>query len=149
MTSVIEGSFVRMKSMADGSLQLVVEVEPRNAVAAFTLFSAPGTPMALAALQCAKAAPAALEAAPQAAKGGERARWVGMRCQEPAFQRWLQGAFPAQWEAAHGTTPALWAASTVRAVCSIDSRAELDSDATAAARFDLLIRKPFGASNEK
>lgn len=58
--TAIEASFVRLKSMADGSLQITAEVEPRHAVAAFTLFSAPGTPMALAALQCAKAAPAVL-----------------------------------------------------------------------------------------
>ena len=141
--TAIEASFVRLKSMADGSLQITAEVEPRNAVAAFKLFSSPGTPMALAAMKCATSAPVA---APDA-KGGERAKWCAMRCQEAAFSRWLQDAFPQQWATACGETPAQWAADTVRAVCGIESRAELDNDAAAAARFDRLIRKPFGAAN--
>lgn len=143
---MIESSSSSARTMADGTLRLTVDIEPRHSQAAFALFGAPGTPMALAALQCAKAEPAALEAVPLAAKGGERAKWAAMRCQEPGFHRWLQEAFPQQWEASHGNTPALWAASTVRAACGIDSRAELDSNAAAAARFDLLIRKPYGAS---
>ena len=139
--TAIEASFVRLKSMADGSLQITAEVEPRNAVAAFMLFAAPGTPMALAALQCAKAAPS--EPAP---KGGQLAQWVAMRCGEAAFQRWLQDTFPAQWQDAHGDTPAKWAASTVRAVCGIESRAELDNDQSLASLFHALVRKPFEAS---
>ena len=139
--TAIEGSFVRMKSMADGSLQLVVEVEPRNAVAAFMLFSSPGTPMALAALQCAKTTPAA-----PAPKGGPLARDVAMICSNPAFHRWAQEAFPAQWEAALGKTPTDWSASVVRAVCGIESRAELDNNEAAAQRFHSLLRKPFEAA---
>lgn len=138
--TAIEASFIRMKSMADGSLQLVVEVEPRNAVAAFTLFGSPGTPLALAALQCAKAEPAEMP------KGGPLARDVAMMCANPEFHRWAQVAFPAQWEAAYGKTPTEWAASVVRSVCCIESRAELDSNDAAAKRFHLLLRKPFEAS---
>ena len=129
--------------MADGSLQITAEVEPRNAVAAFKLFSSPGTPMALAAMKCATSAPVA---APDA-KGGERAKWCAMRCQEAAFHRWLQDAFPQPWADANGNTPAAWAASVIRAVCCIESRAELDNDTAAAERFDRLIRRPYGAAN--
>lgn len=136
--TAIEASFVRLKSMADGSLQITAEVEPRNAVAAFMLFAAPGTPMALAALKSAKAEPAP--------KGGQLAQWVAMRCGEAEFQRWLQEAYPQQWQAAHGDTPAKWAASTTRAVLGIESRAELDSDDAAAKRFHGLIRRPFEAA---
>jgi hypothetical protein len=81
--TAIEASFVRLKSMADGSLQITAEVEPRNAVAAFMLFAAPGTPMALAAIKCATSAPA------EPAKGGELAKWAAIRCQETGFQQWL------------------------------------------------------------
>ena len=136
--TAIEASFVRLKSMADGSLQITAEVEPRNAVAAFMLFASPGTPMALAALKSAKAEPSS--------KGGQLAQWVAMRCGEAEFQRWLQDAFPQQWEAAHGDTPAKWAASTVRAVCGIESRAELDNDEAASLRFHARIRRPFEAA---
>lgn len=144
--TAIEASFVRLKSMADGSLQITAEVEPRNAVAAFMLFAAPGTPMALAAMKCAKAEPAepeAPEAPAEKPKGGKLARDVAMMCANPEFHRWAQEAFPAQWEAAPGKTPTDWAASVVRAVCAIESRAELDNDEAAAKRFHSLIRDPY------
>jgi hypothetical protein len=135
---VIESSSSSARTMADGTLRLTVDIEPRHSQAAFALFGAPGTPMALAALKSAKAEPAP--------KGGQLAQWVAMRCGEAAFQRWLQDTFPAQWQDAHGDTPAKWAASTVRAVCGIESRAELDNDDAAAVRFHAAIRKPFEAS---
>ena len=128
--------------MADGTLRLTVDIEPRHSQAAFALFGAPGTPMALAAIKCATSAPAT-----EPAKGGERAKWVAMRCQEAAFGRWLQEAFPQQWATACGETPEQWAADTVRVACDIESRKELDNDAAAAERFDRLIRKPYGAAN--
>ena len=136
--TVIESSSSSARTMADGTLRLTVDIEPRHSQAAFALFGAPGTPMALAALKSAKAEPAP--------KGGPLAQWVAMRCGEAAFQRWLQDTFPQQWEAAHGDTPAKWAASTVRAVLGIESRKELDSAPEAAARFHAVIRKPFDAA---
>ena len=135
--TVIESSSSSARTMADGTLRLTVDIEPRHSQAAFALFGAPGTPMALAALQC---APFPTIEQP---KGGERARWCGMRCQEPEFQRWIQEAYLQQWEAAPGATPATWAASVIRAVCSVESRAELDNDSAAAERFDRLIRRPY------
>jgi hypothetical protein len=49
--SAIEATFVKVAgTLADGTLRLVVDVEPRNAQAAFALFNSPGTAMALAAL---------------------------------------------------------------------------------------------------
>ena len=136
--TVIESSSSSARTMADGTLRLTVDIEPRHSQAAFALFGAPGTPMALAALKSAKAEPAP--------KGGQLAQWVAMRCGEAAFQRWLQDTFPQQWEAAHGDTPAKWAASTVRAVLGIESRKELDRAPEAAARFHAVIRKPFDAA---
>jgi len=133
--TAIEASSVRAATMADGTLRITVDIEPRHSQAAFALFCVPGTPMALAALQCAKAEPAA-----EPAKGGELAKWVAMRCQEAAFHRWLQERFPREWADAHGETPTAWAASVVRAVAGIESRAELDNDPAAAARFNALIR---------
>ena len=136
--TVIESSSSSARTMADGTLRLTVDIEPRHSQAAFALFGAPGTPMALAALKSAKAEPAP--------KGGPLAQWVAMRCGEAAFQRWLQDTYSAQWQDAHGDTPAKWAASTVRAVCGIESRAELDSNDAAAKRFHAVIRRPFEAA---
>ena len=124
--------------MADGTLRLSLDIEPRHAQAAFALFGAPGTPMALAALKVASGEPQ-----PEAPKGGTLAQWVAMRCQESAFQRWLVTSFPFQAAHAVGDTDAKRAASIVRAVCGIESRKELDSDKFAATRLHALIREPY------
>jgi hypothetical protein len=50
-SEVIEATSVTCKTLADGTLRLTVEIEPYNALAAFTLFRQPGTVMALAAIK--------------------------------------------------------------------------------------------------
>ena len=137
--SAIEASSIGVRTMADGTLRITADIEPRHAQAAFALFGAPGTPLALAALKPASSEPQKEEKP----KGGELARLAGMWCNDPAFHRWAQDGFPTQWESAAGATPATWAASVIRAVCAIESRAELDNDDAAAKRFDLLIRRPY------
>lgn len=136
--TAIEASSARCKTMADGTLQLTVNIEPRDAIKAFSMFSAPGTALAIAALVPEHARQAEPEPAP--IKGGEIARWLGIRCGEDAFQAWL---FETYWkQAAHATgdTPAKRAASVIRAVCGVESRREFDSDPDAADRFHRLIR---------
>lgn len=49
-TQVIEAVSVSMKTLVDRSLRITVEIEPRAALAAFTLFQ-PGAAMALAAIK--------------------------------------------------------------------------------------------------
>jgi hypothetical protein len=49
--ALIEATSVSLKTLADGTLRITVEVEPYNALDAFTLFRQPGTVMALAAIQ--------------------------------------------------------------------------------------------------
>lgn len=134
MTAIAATSYTS-RILVDGTLAMTIHIDPPFRDAAIALFGAPGSSMALAALQCATSEPAP--------KGGERAKWCGIRCQEAAFQRWIQERYLKEWEAAPGATPATWAASVIRAVCSVESRAELDNDATAAERFDRLIRRPY------
>ena len=50
-SDVIEGSSARISTLVDGTLRLTVDIEPRNAQAAFILFGTPGTAIALAALK--------------------------------------------------------------------------------------------------
>ncbi|WP_269501087.1 hypothetical protein [Burkholderia sp. IMCC1007] len=69
-------------------------------------------------------------------KGGPLARLAGLWANEPAFLEWMRSiGQPAN-------TPAD-AAEFVRARCCIESRAELDHDARAKARFDQYIRGPY------
>ena len=144
MTDVIEGASVSIKTMADGTLRLTVDIEPRNAQAAFALFGAPGRAMALAALKDGSGAiPDAVIPASDKPKGGEWAKLAGMWCADPDFWEW------ASRFRHHGV---LWkidnkdvAGSLVRAMCEVSSRVELDHNEPALAKFNRHIRMPFMA----
>ena len=135
--TAIEASSVSVKTMADNTLRLTVDIEPRFAKDAFALFGERGTAMALAALKPASEP----EPEPDRLKGGEIAKWLGIRCNEPSFQAWMALAFPESW--GFGDTPAKKAASAIRAVCGVESRVEFDNDKYAATRFHTLIRGPY------
>ena len=140
MSDAIPASTVRCQTMADGTLRVTLDVEPSHAQAAFALLGSPGQPCAIVALKTANQAQAA-----ERAKGGNASKWLGMRCGEPAFQAWLADQWPKQWSEAIGATDTLRAASVVRAVCHVQSRAEIDNDQAKFARFDRLIRQPWAA----
>jgi len=57
--------------------------------------------------------------------------WTALRCREPQFQQCL------------GVTSEEDAAEKVRQLCEIQSRAELDRDPAAAARWDERIRRAY------
>ncbi len=57
--------------------------------------------------------------------------WLALRCREPLFQRFLR--VPDEQTAVH----------SVRAICEVKSRGEIDRNPTAAQRFHDFIRKPF------
>lgn len=142
--SIIEASSVRVATLADGTLRLTVDVEPRHARDAFALFGAPGVPMALAALKTAQESEP--EAAPEKPKGGVWAQWCGKRCAEVSFRAWLREKYPNKWEhfaIGGGKHETEIAADVLRMVCQIESRTELDNDDEAKARFDRLIRGPW------
>jgi hypothetical protein len=50
-TNVIEGATARISTLVDGTLRVTIDIEPRDAQAAFRLFGTPGTAVALAALK--------------------------------------------------------------------------------------------------
>lgn len=118
--------------MADGTLRLSVDIEPRHSRDAYTLFMPPGVALAIARLQ---AAP--VETAPEPPKGGELSKWVAMRAGDPEFQ-----AFIASQARALLSKSAINAA-LVRALCEVTSRAEIDNDPAARERFNERIRGPW------
>lgn len=69
-------------------------------------------------------------------RGGELARLAGQLCQNPEFQAFVP-------ECADGLSVEENAAAWIRKVCGVTSRAELDHNPEAAARFHELVRKPF------
>lgn len=58
-------------------------------------------------------------------------RWVAMRCREPMFQRFLR--VPDEQTAAH----------SVRAICGVKSRGDIDRDPEAEKRFHQFVRLPY------
>lgn len=139
--SAIPCSSVSMRTMADGTLRLSIDIEPANAQDAFRLFAAPGTPAAIAALQVGYAAipanpgPAGIgesEIEPaHEPKGGALAKLAGMWCADKTFWSWL--GQPTEADA----TKALYD------LCDIMSRRQLDHDPVAAERFNERIRGPY------
>lgn len=141
--TIIEGASGAVKTLADGTLRIAIDIEPRHAQAAFALFGSPGTAVAIAALKTLAQQEQPQEPVREKPKGGELSKWIALRCQEPPFHDWLQRHFPAQWRQAAGDTPTEKAAGTVRAVCSVESRAEIDNDERAQKVFNEQIRFPW------
>lgn len=131
--SVIEAAAMRCRTMADGSLRIECDIEPRHAKDAFALFGAPGVPMALAALKTA----AQMPPAPEPAKGGELSKWVAMRGDDPDFAAFIKK------QAVELLPRAEITAALVRALCEVTSRAEIDNDPAARERFNERIRGPW------
>ena len=140
--SAIEASTVRIATMADSTLRLTLDIEPRFAQSAFVLFGMAGTPVALAALQVATSEPAL-----KPEKGGKLAKWCAIRCQEPDFQQWLNDEFriAARHHAGQHISLDESAAQIIRTVLGIKSRAEIDTDPDVREAFNSLIRRRYMA----
>lgn len=139
MTAIM-ASTVGVKTMADNTLRLTIDIEPRYAQEAFALFGVRGSACAIARLKNEAAVEAMREEAEdEKPKGGPLAKLAGMWCNSPAFRRWAN--------ATQGTMIAspIEAAHWIRTACQVDSRAELDSDKEAADIFHAHIREPFSA----
>lgn len=138
--------------MADGSLRIEVEVEPKDAQQAFAMFGKPGAPMALAALNPGYAvAGAQPDTEPvEDRKGGALARLAGQWCQTETFQRWVQKNFSSLWHDAMASTPSDdpleprdAAAEVIRLRCGVETRAMLDHNEAASHVFHSYFREPF------
>ena len=143
---MIVASTVKISTMADDTLRLVIDIEPRHAQEAFALFGQRGMPCVIARLTQ-EAATAAQQAetiagntdvpvADEKPKGGDLARLAGMLCANPKFREWAD------------VGDAETAASFIRIECGIGSRAELDHNEAAAQAFHRNIRLPFLAWQE-
>ena len=149
--SVIEASSARCKTLADGTLQITVNVEPNDAQAAFAMFGKPGAPMALAALvvghaQAGKAPdepkPAAVSTKPEPAEKPDHAlsRWAALRCVDRQFWQWAER----QNNFRDGPINSIEeAADWMRKRCAVASRAEFDTDPAAAERFKARVMRPW------
>lgn len=79
-------------------------------------------------------------------KGGAVARITARWCRDPVFQRWIEAHSGRHRRRRDDETPdqaEAMARALILVACGIKSRAELDHDAGAAARFDELVRRPY------
>lgn len=131
--TAIPASSVAVKTMADNTLRITFDVEPKDAKAAFALFGERGTPAALAALKVGTELPAEDEPEPiiETVKGGPLARWAAMRGHDPRFQEWLEAYSPEFVEM------------RIKHICGITSRAQLDQPGEAQDIFNAQIRQPW------
>ena len=135
--------------MADSTLRLVVDIEPRFAQEAFALFGRAGTPMVVAALKT-----AAQQEKPEP-KGGVLAQLAARMCKEPGFVAFIRPIY----DRAMGGDGSGWgdvalrdfdgeeeryARHCIMVLCDLkESRRELDHNPEAARKFRELIFKPW------
>ncbi len=139
MSDAIMGTFVKVGgTLADGTLRLIIDIEPRHAQDAFALFHVPGTPMALARLtnEAATTQPETRKEEPKE-KAGPLCILACNFCQDRKFWQWLD------YELSHACVNELDAKRILCEICAIESRKDLDKNSAAAATFHDVIRKPF------
>lgn len=135
--SVIPAASVNLKTMADGTLRVSFDIEPAQAQDAFRLFAAPGTPVAIAALQVGYAA--AKEPEPPKEPIGAICQWLVIRCNEPDFWRWLN------IDLSYSVGNENQAAEAVKHILGVTSRKDVDGNPEAVECFHSYIRKPYQA----
>ncbi len=128
--TAIAAAAVSLRTLADGTVRVTVDIEPKDAADAFALFGRPGQPIAVAALRDGFAA------VPDKPKVGPLCLEAVRYCEMPEFQEWRKrrGDLNLTEEGAKATI--LWD-------CKIESRKELDANPEAAALFITKVRTPF------
>lgn len=136
--TAIPGTRRAAKELVDGTLSLTVHIQPTDKAAFHRLFPEIDMPIAIAPLAIG-VLPKAEEPAPEI---GPRCKLAVMWCKDEKFQLWLHGQVPGQaWPIEMPAEDI--AAQQLKESCGVLSRRELDTQPTAGARFDDLIRRPY------
>lgn len=135
--SVIEAASAGVKDMADGSLRITFEFEPRFAAEAFALFGPRGRAVAVAALM--DGAKAVKEPEPPKEPIGPLCNWLVIRCKEPEFWHWLNA------DLSYHVRSEEDAAEAVKHILGVTSRKDVDGNPEAVECFHSYIRKPYQA----
>lgn len=141
---LIQATSRTVKTMADGTLRLTIDIEPGDAQGAFMLFGQPGAPVVLARLTQ-EAAQASLQkqiAEPEM-KGGELAKWAGILCNDEQFHKWIDATVEDSYQYVTNGTIQDDAKNFIAVTCGITSRRELDHNKQAGLTFREEIMAPF------
>jgi hypothetical protein len=136
--SAIEAVSRNVKTMADGTLRLTVDISPVHAQDAFSMFGMPDVPLALARLNI----QASQEIAQEETIAKERLTGLALLavewCKEPKFWEWLNDT----WAIAK-VIDEKTAKTAICQLCAIESRKELNTDKDAAEIFQQDVRGPY------
>jgi hypothetical protein len=139
--SAIEAVSRNVKTMADGTLRLTVDISPVHAQDAFSMFGMPDVPLALARLHI----QASQERAREETIAKERLTGLALLavewCKEPKFLEWMNQLSEQRQEPLYKSESD--AKQFVCWVCGIKSRKELNTNPQAAAQFQDEIRAPY------
>jgi hypothetical protein len=139
--SAIEAVSRNVKTLADGTLRLSVDISPVYAKEAFTMFGMPDVPLALARLSIqasqAIAQQEIIDREPKEPLTG-LALLAVQWCQEPNFWKWLNTQLHFK-----EVKSEIDAKKIVLSWCEIGSRKELNTNTNAAALFQQEIRAPY------
>jgi hypothetical protein len=129
----ISGTRRSFKEMADGTIRVSIDIDPRFRKEFFASFGEIDMPVALAPLLADFETRAPAEEKP---KGGALAKLTGLWRNDPKFWEWCRSL---KWSCYTEED----AAAMIRTVCGVESCAELDHDEAAEAIFHREIRIPF------
>lgn len=142
MSDLIQATSRTVKTMADGTLRLTVDISPMYAQNAFTLFGMPDAPVVLARLTQEAAMQEAQKETIEADKPKERLSGLAMLavewCKEPNFWEWANELNGMKFVKSESQ-----AKDFITTVCGIESRKELNANTEAAAQFQQEIRGPY------
>lgn len=143
--AAILASSVSIRSLADGTLRLSVDIEPNDAQAAFALFGKPGSPVAIARVTNSAAvehdrrqqatAPDPLPPHKMPAPLSSR---VAMTCAEKSFAPFLRSFDPDGFGAVEASGCKEPVAQYVREYCGVTSRSDIRPGTPAAALWDTI-----------
>lgn len=153
--SAVMGTLVGIKTMADGTPRITLDLSCTLGEIA-GLGSAPGTPFGLARITQQAATESAQQETIEKAKGGPLAKWAALRCKEPEFFEFIRPIYD-QVMGGDGTrtgdvTPQDvggeegFCRHAILVICTVSSRAELDTNPEAAKVFRMRIMLPWQGS---
>ena len=131
--TALSGAIQGLRMLADGTIRLTVDIEPKDRVDAMTLFGSIGQPVALAALMVGHAAVKEKTPDPR----GPLCKSAIELCKNTMFHEFIAVEHYAKTQEA--------AKSYILHCCGITSRKELDTNAEAAEIFRRRVHKEFQA----
>ena len=134
--SAISGTRHKAQDLTDGTLRVMVDIDPRFKAEFHRLFPNIDMPCAIAPL-----IPdfERIEHREEEPKGGALCKLAALWCKDEDFQQWLSTLHKGEVFAEEDA--AIW----VRLECEVESRAQLDHDAAAANLFQERVRLPYMA----